>query len=97
MTYELHSNIPAPEPRVAGRPAAVKYPFADMQVGQSFYDPSTVDEGKTLADVQSAQIDRLRSAANRWRKTSNNKSHQFRVDVYTDANGANFVGCWRVA
>ena len=97
MTYELHSNIPAPEARSAGRPAAVKYPFADMQVGNSFFEPSAATEDKVLADVQSAQIDRLRSAAARWRKTSGNNAHQFRVDVYADGSGNAFVGCWRVA
>jgi hypothetical protein len=97
MSYTLQSDIPAPAPRSAGRPAAVKYPFADMQVNQSFFEASVATEDKALADVQAAQIDRLRSAAGRWRKASGNKSHQFRVDVYTDADGNAFVGCWRVA
>jgi hypothetical protein len=97
MTYQIQSDIPAPAPRNAGRPAAVKYPFAQMAVGQSFFAQVAVDPGKSLADAQSTLIDRLRSAANRWRKTSGNTGFQFRVDVYTDAGGNNFVGCWRVA
>lgn len=98
MSYELHNSIPAPAPRRAGRPAAgAKYPFADMAVGQSFFEPVVVEEGKNLADAQVTVIDRLRSAATRWRKATDHKSRIFRVDVYTDAQGNNFVGCWRVA
>lgn len=98
MNYQLHDNIPAPEARRAGRPGVgSKYPFAEMAVGQSFFEAVTPAEGQQLADAQRDVIERLRGAANRWRKTVGNKAVQFRVDVYAGANGEPLVGCWRVA
>ena len=97
MTYTLQDNIPAPEARRAGRPGAgSKYPFADMAVGQSFFETTVGTEETPLADVQREAVERIRAAANRWRKTSDSKARQFRVDVYSDGTN-HFVGCWRVA
>lgn len=97
MNYTLQDNIPAPEARRAGRPGAgSKYPFADMAVGQSFFEPTYGTDETPLADVQREAVERIRGAANRWRKASEHKSHQFRVDVYSDGTHQ-FVGCWRVA
>lgn len=98
MTYQLHDNIPAPDARRAGRPGAgSKYPFAEMALNQSFYESTPGTAEKSQADVQREAIDRIRGAATRWRKTSGQKSVQFRVDVYADAEGRPYVGCWRVA
>lgn len=98
MTYQLQDNIPAPEARRAGRPGAgSKYPFAEMKVNQSFFESTPGTADKAQADVQRDAIDRIRGAATRWRKSTGNKSVQFRVDVYSDAEGQAFVGCWRVA
>ncbi|MDP2263260.1 MAG: hypothetical protein Q8K24_08890 [Hydrogenophaga sp.] len=98
MTYVLQDNIPAPEARRAGRrPSGIKYPFADMSVGHSFFEPCEATAEKPLADVQTAAIDRLRSACGRWKKATGAAGVQFRVDVYTDGSGNHFVGCWRIA
>lgn len=98
MSYQLHDNIPAPEAKKAGRPQrAAKYPFGDMQPGHSFFEAVVAAEGQAIADAQRDVIDRLRSAAARWKKTTGHKSRTFRVDVHAGANGEPLVGCWRVA
>lgn len=98
MTYQLHDNIPAPEAKKAGRPQrAAKYPFADMQPGQSFFEAVTPAEGQDVAAAQRDVIDRLRSAAARWKKSTGHKSRTFRVDVHAGSAGEPLVGCWRVA
>ena len=98
MSYQLHDNIPAPEAKKAGRPTrAAKYPFGDMQPGQSFFEAVTPAEGQAAADAQRDVIDRLRSAAARWKKSTGHTSRTFRVDVHADAAGKPLVGCWRVA
>lgn len=97
MSYQLHDNIPAPEAKKAGRPTrAAKYPFADMAPGQSFFEVVTAAEGQQVADAQRDVIDRLRSAAARWKKSTDHKSRTFRVDVHAGANGEPLVGCWRL-
>ena len=96
MTFELHTDIPAPEARTAGRKATSAYPFADMVPGQSFFKPVEVAEGESVADAQLKAIRSVRSAATRWNKISK-AGAKFRVDAYTDAEHNAFAGCWRVA
>lgn len=96
--FAIKSGIPAPAPRVIGRPSAIKFPFADMAVGQSFFVPLHAD-GAEKPDEAKTVIERLRSHALRFRKSDPaNEGVKFRVaehehpDLLVPA-----VGVWRTA
>ena len=97
MSYQLHNDIPAPAARRSGRPSGNKYPFVDMAVGQSFFEPVQAKDGEDLTKAQMTVVDRLRAASTRWKKATGHTSRSFRVDLYTDSQGQHFVGCWRVS
>jgi len=69
MTYKLDDNVPLPEANTQS-----SYPFAEMQVGQSFFAP-----GKTT--------DQLSNAAGHWRKKKGMK-FTIRKTVENDIAGA---------
>lgn len=59
--FDIKTDIPAPEPRQAGRPGS-KYPFGEMRVGASFFVPVAHHGAKTV-------IARVRTNLARWKKT----------------------------
>jgi hypothetical protein len=87
---QIYSDIAAPQIK-RGAPGN-KYPFAEMAVGQSIYVPLDGDEADKV-------VERLKSAAARWRKSNGAEAIKFTVapahhpeDVTKEC-----VGVWRVA
>ena len=80
--YEIQDNIPVPETR-RGRPQA-KFPFAKLQVGQSFM----VDVPPDL-DALTVR-NRMRVSAARWKKLYGQPEMKFMVAEHDGQ-----VGVWR--
>ena len=83
MTIQIEKDVPLP-PEGMGRPA--KYPFRDMEIGDSFSVPLT----GVRQDGQDIAATRLRSRASSAAKEIGRK-----FAVRTD-NENNVVRCWRV-
>ena len=89
--YPIKVGIPAPERKAAGRPP-VKYPFADMVVKASFFVPIEGD----APDAKKKLIERLRTNAARFKKSSGNDTFKFLVAEHTDPETkVPSVGVWR--
>lgn len=89
MTYEIESNVPMPASRRGRTP---KYPFANMQIGDSFFVAKNIDE----------PIDRVRNrmlGACMWakRKLDGDRKFIVRVSTYGEHDHyAEGVRIWRV-
>lgn len=80
-------KIPAP---TSGRGRAGIYPFADMQVGDSFDAPR--DMGFNAKSGQDKRGRSVAASAYRWAK-KHNPAAKFTISVVDE----NIVRCWRVA
>jgi len=80
MAFEIRSDIPMPK-RAAGRQGS-KYPFAQLEVGQSFL----VDE-----DIKAATV---RSAAGAFMKR-NPDAGKFALRNVPMDDGSTAIGVWR--
>ncbi len=86
-TMKIDKNIPLPtHKKGAGKPN--KYPFADMEVGDSF--AIAVDENANVLNTRCS----LHSSANSWAKY-NKKNCSFKTQVTTD-NGETYIRIWRI-
>ncbi len=91
--YALLSDLPVPViPR--GKPRH-EYPLGEMQVGQAF----VVD---LSGDGEEKDVDRMKSAISRWKKSTGQKQLRFTVAVidHTDdltGGVSRKVGVWRAA
>jgi hypothetical protein len=86
MSYELFTGVSFPE---VVRGAPEKYPFAKMEVEHTFFVPKGDDSAKTIA--------RLKSAAQRWKKSTDNKARKFVVaETFHPQTGEEMVGVKRV-
>ena len=87
MSYELFTGVSFPE---VVRGAPEKYPFAKMEVEHTFFVPKGDDVAKTVA--------RMKSAAQRWKKSVDSKSRKFVVGAtFHPQSGEEMVGVKRVA
>lgn len=82
--YKIESNVPMP------RNKPTKYPFGEMQVGDSFFVP-VAKNGDGWA--RSKQHNRLTAAINSWRRTNKSMNHRFKIRSTEEPHG---VRCWRV-
>lgn len=90
MSFPIHNNVPTPTITRRGRPG-IEFPFVALDVGQSFFVPLDGDERKTV-------LSRVRTKAQRWKKTSGLTHFKFRISPLNDpASGAPAVGVWRIA
>jgi hypothetical protein len=88
--YKVHTGVAIPPKARAGRPAS-KYAYGDMAVGNSFFVTLDKDEVKTV-------LERLRTAAARWKTVSDQPTHKFRVSACEDPETKQpAVGTWRIA
>lgn len=87
---QLFDNIQAPAQK-RGAPGN-KYPFADMQVGQSFFVEIGEAEPEKVAD-------RMKGSGARWRKLTGATDTKFTVAVTTHPEDVTkeVVGVWRTA
>jgi hypothetical protein len=86
MSIAIDKNIPAPA-GTRGRPA--RYPFADMEVGDSFAVPLAGETwGKGTSDKA---VSRLSNASNSFGKRNNWKF------VTRSRKAEGVVRCWRIA
>lgn len=83
--YKIDVNIPLPTTR--GRPAEFSFPFANMQVGDSFFVPAGAEGLEKIRSRLSSSIVRFRARVARTAKFST------RVVVEDGVNG---VRVWRV-
>ena len=84
MTYAIDKNLPMPK-KIFLESESAKYPFASMEVGDSFFVPHKpdIDARKALTHMTSAQYS--------WRKT---RGSNFKFRCRTVEGG---LRCWRVA
>jgi hypothetical protein len=67
MTFDIHTNIELP--RTERRGAPIKYPFAAMAVGHTFFVPLGADK-QGLPETTAAVVARMRGATSRWRDSN---------------------------
>lgn len=84
--FQIEAGVPIPPPSSGGR--AYKYPFAGMQIGDSFAIPLTGEMHRKGGDT--AYV-RLKNASKRYERLHGGS---FRVRTRRDENA---VRCWRVA
>ncbi len=87
-TYAIEKSIPVPAKR-PGRPRVYEYPFAGMEVGDSFSAPRDMGQTKNGQDKRQNTIG---SCARGYTKRRN-PTAKFTVRVVDE----NTVRCWRVA
>lgn len=88
--FPIKSGIPIPVYKPAGRPGA-EYPFVDLMVTDSFFVPLGQETKKTV-------LNRVRSKATRWKKSSGLTGIKLRVSASTDPDtNLPAIGVWRVA
>ena len=78
---QIEANIPVPAEYVDGRHTKRKYPFHDMQVGDSFFVPASVQRSKIVRNAAEWH-------ANRYGK-------RMIVRVETDPTGVDGCRVWR--
>lgn len=83
--YKIDTNVPLPTPR--GRPAAFPFPFADMQVGDSFFVPTAEGDLRKVRNRLASSIVRFRQ------KVDINAKFSTRV---VDEESVNGIRVWRV-
>ena len=80
MSYDIQKDIPMPGRRSGGK--ASKYPFADMEEGDSFVIPA--EEGRRISAV--------RAAIDNWRKR-----HDMRIRFRARQLEDGAIGVWRIS
>ena len=89
MSHVIYSDIPAPEPltRVG---AAAKYPTANLEIGQSFYEPAR--EGETLNKA----LKRVIGSSATVRKKYPQRKFASHITPHPETLD-NVIGTWRMA
>jgi hypothetical protein len=89
--FQIRSDIPAPVTLHVGRPASPEYPFVDLAVKDSFFVPIGTEKSSSV-------INRVRTRAQRWKKTSGLTDTKFRICLFKHPDSdAQAVGVWRIA
>lgn len=88
--FEIEKGVPLPDRRAGGPKGKSKYPWASMQVGDSF---TAASRGPTKTGMQNKTQNSLSASARHWALNSGNRT--FRVS--TRIIDENTVRCWRVA
>lgn len=95
---KIDENTPMPPQRATGK----SYPFADMKVGNSFFEPTDVDvtpdmapdeAAKLTADRQRRQAEIMRQRVHRFNKA--NPDYKFSVRHW-DEKGKPGIRVWRI-
>jgi hypothetical protein len=78
VSFILHTNIELPN--VERRGAPIKYPFAAMQPGHTFFVPLGTDK-EGLPETEHAVVVRMRGAATRWRESNRDERGGMKFSV----------------
>ena len=78
MSFTLHTNVQLPTAERRGAP--VKYPFAAMAPGHTFFVPLGTDK-QGLPETEHAVVVRMRGAASRWRDSNRDERGGMKFSV----------------
>jgi len=90
MTFKIESGIPLPKRTSMGR-KGTEFPFADMDVGESFLMPCDISEEKNIVNRRR----KLAAARKRFEEKSD-YDIELRTAVVSDDRGTG-VRVWRTA
>jgi hypothetical protein len=90
MTFQIESDIPMPKRASVGR-RGTEFPFADMEVGDSFLMPCDVSEEKNIVNWR-----RKLAAARKRFEAKSDYDIDLRTAVVADDKGTG-VRVWRTA
>lgn len=90
MTFKIESGIPLPKRTSVGR-KGTEFPFADMDVGESFLMPCDISEEKNIVNWRR----KLAAARKRFEEKSD-YDIELRTAVVSDDRGTG-VRVWRTA
>jgi hypothetical protein len=91
MTFQIESDIPMPKRTSVGR-RGTEFPFADMEVGDSFLMPCDVSEEKNIVNWR-----RKLAAARKRFEAKSDYDIDLRTAVVADDDKGTGVRVWRTA